>query len=137
MMMEVSRPPEYASTIFSGMSISPSPGRGLRFFAGDETANAVAEQHEQNGFLRVQTVFRLVENDRNRGFQHGPGHFIAAMRRQAMHEQRAGLGARHEAVVHLEGSEYLAARFAFLFLAHTGPHVGVYGIGSGDSGFGI
>ena len=53
--------------------------------------------------LRMQPVFRLVEHHRVRAVHHGAGHLVIPVRRQAMHEQRIGLGMGHQPVVHLIG----------------------------------
>src|SRR5437868_901727 len=46
----------------------------------------------QNPFLRMQAIFGLVEHHRLRAVDHLVGDLFAAMGRQAMHEQRIGLG---------------------------------------------
>src|ERR1700757_4911630 len=90
MMMEVSSPPEKARTIFSGMR---APSR--------EAAHAAAQQPYEYGFLNVQTVFRLIEDNGVQRVDDLIGHLLAAMRRQTVHESRMRLGQLHERGVHL------------------------------------
>jgi hypothetical protein len=68
--------------------------------------NAV-EAPGQNALLRVQAVFGLVEHHRLRAVDHLVGDLLAAMGRQAVHEQRVGLGQRHQLGVDLIGLEQL------------------------------
>src|SRR5690242_15079666 len=123
MMMEVSRPPEYASTTFSGMN---SP---WSLQAGGKTVNAAAEQHQQNGFLYVQAILGLIENDRAGRIDHRTAHLFSAMRRQTMHEQSVGRGMVEQLLIHLIWAEDILALRSFALLAHAGPHVGVDGVG--------
>src|SRR5713101_4220086 len=117
MMMEVSRPPEYASTTFFGNSVS------------------LIEQREQDRFLRVQTIFRLVEDNRALGIHHRVGDFRAAVRRQAMHEDGVRRGLREKRIIHLIASEGGLARRGFFLLPHAGPDVGVNRLRARDGFF--
>src|SRR4029077_8265479 len=118
MMMEVSRPPEYASTTFFGNSVS------------------LVEQREQNRFLHVQAIFRLVEDDGALGIHHPVGDFRAAVRRQAVHEDGVRRGLREERVIHLISREGRLARRGFFLLPHAGPDVGVNRLCARDGFFG-
>src|SRR6266700_810483 len=83
----------------------------------------------QNALLRVQTVFGLVEHHRLRTVDHLVGDFLAAMRGQAMHEQRVGSCQRHQLGVDLIGLQQIVAMFAVL-VAHRHPGVGDDAIGT-------
>ncbi len=54
----------------------------------------------------MQAVFGLVEDDRRGRFEDVGAHFLAAVGRQAVHQERARLGQRHEALVHLVRREH-------------------------------
>src|SRR5436853_6260505 len=100
MMMEVSSPPEYASTTLFALGIhAPWP----------ETAQSATQQHEQDGLLNMQAVLGLVEHYGLRRIHHAIGDLTTAMRRQAVHEQRMLGGKLHQLVVHLEATEDLFA----------------------------
>ena len=58
------------------------------------------------------------------------GDFLAAVRRQAVHEVTSGLRVRHHGLVHLVGHEDLLARLGLGFLAHARPDVGVDDVGA-------
>src|SRR5271165_4704874 len=98
MMMEVSRPPEYASTTFSRIG---TPRR--------EAVNTAFQQQNKNGFLNVQAVLRLVEDHGTRRIDDRFGDLVAAMRRQAVHEHRVPGGIGEQILVHLVGRENLAS----------------------------
>ena len=80
----------------------------------------------------MQPVFGLIEDDRRLGLEDLGGHFLAAVRRQAVHEKCARFGHRHEVVVDLIPGEHMAADRRLGFLAHRRPGVGVDGVGAGD-----
>src|SRR5581483_9174161 len=63
----------------------------------------------QDSLLRVQPVLGLVEHHRLRAVHHRVGDLLAAVRRQAMHEDRVRLGARHERRIDLIGLEQVMA----------------------------
>ena len=65
-------------------------------------------------------------------FDDGVGHFFAAVRRQAVHEDRLGAGAREQRLVHLERAEDRPALRGLGFLAHADPGVGVDHVGRID-----
>src|SRR4051795_3926259 len=51
-------------------------------------------QQRQNGLLRVQAVLRLVEDDRMWSVHHLVGDLLAAVRRQAVHDDHVRPGKR-------------------------------------------
>ena len=83
----------------------------------------------------MQTVLRLIKDDRLRAVQHIRADFLTPVGGQAVHDQRIGLGVGHEGGVHLELREDLPSRGGFFFLAHGGPDICVDSIGLAD-GFG-
>src|SRR5581483_4035747 len=126
MMMEVSRPPEYASTTFSGMN---SP---WFLEPGVKTMDAAAEEHQQNGFLNMQAILGLIEDHGPRRVDYVISNFFAAMRRQTMHEQRVRCCRGEQLLVDLISTENLLALRGFALLSHAGPHIRVNCIRSSD-----
>ena len=82
----------------------------------------------QQALLGVQPVFRLVEHHRLRPVHHLVGDFLAAMRRQAMHEQRVGLGLGHQPGIDLIALEHVVPRLG-VAVAHRHPGVGDDAVG--------
>ena len=80
------------------------------------------EEFEQR-FLRVQAVLRLVPHHRLRAIDHRRGDFLAAVRRQAVHEKRVLLRRAHHFRVHLPVVEVAPALLVLRLEAHRGPHV--------------
>ena len=87
---------------------------------------AISKQKFKQGFLGVQTVFRFLPDHALWPVDYIGGHFLAAVSRQAVHENRILVGAGHQLGIDLEPGENLFALALFLFLAHAGPHVGDY-----------
>src|SRR5579862_3247423 len=121
MMMEVSSPPEYASTTFSRIG---APRR--------KAVSPALQQQNKNRFLDVQAVLRLIENNRTRRVNDGTRDFIAAMRRQAMHKQGMFGSKGKQFLVHLERREDFTAIGGFVLLPHAGPHVGINRVGAAN-----
>ena len=71
----------------------------------------------------MQAVFGLIENHRMRTIHDLVGDFLAAMRRQAVHKNGVGLGARHQPAVDLITLEQIVAASA-VAVAHGYPSVG-------------
>ena len=111
---------------------------GYAFARLDAAAAAVgdalcsAEQHQQQSFLRVHTVFGLVENDGLRPVEDGVRYFGVAVRGEAVHEDGVLLGVGHQGFVDLVGLEDRGALGGFVLEAHAGADVGVDGVGTGD-----
>lgn len=72
--------------------------------------------------MYVEAVFGFIENDRLRPVYDLVGHFVAAMRRQAMHEEGVRLGPAHESGVDAIGFQDLAP-FRSVAVAHRNPGV--------------
>src|SRR5579884_4198478 len=70
---------------------------------------ASAETPGENALLHVQPVLRLVPYHRMRPVDDPGGHLLAAFRRQAVHEDRVGLGLGHQPLVHPIGGEQVVA----------------------------
>ncbi len=94
------------------------------------------EAPRQNAFLRVQAIFGLVEHHRLRAVDHLVGDFVAAMRGQAMHEQRVGFRQRHQLGVDLIRFQQIVTVLAVL-VAHREPGVGDHAIGVTHGGLRI
>src|SRR5581483_3545599 len=122
MMIEVSRPPEYARTTFSSMSAPHG-----------EAAHAAAQKKKQNGFLHVHPVLRLVEHDGPRRIDDSIGDFQPAVGGKTMHEHCVRRGQRHQLLVDLIRRETPGALFFLLLLSHARPRVGVNRVHSGNS----
>src|SRR5438876_12328502 len=101
---EVASPPEYAST--------------TRFTSG--IVGRASEQVEDHGFLRVQAVLRLVQHDRARAVEDRVGDLLAAVRGQAVHDERARLGEADQRVVELVAAEGLLPLHLLRLLPHRG-----------------
>ena len=85
----------------------------------------------------MQPVLSLIEDHRYRGFEDVGRDLFAAMRRQAVHEERAGSGRLHQRAVHLEGTKREPAGGRLLFLSHRRPDVGIDGVDTGHRLAGI
>ena len=82
----------------------------------------------------MQTILCLIEDDRRFRVHDLVGHFVTAMRGEAVHEPRVGRGVRHQLGVDLIRREDTSSRGRFLFLSHRRPHVRVDGIGAAHRG---
>src|SRR5579871_628125 len=118
--------------------------RALGAFARLDSTSAVVgdslsatEEHEQECFLSVHTVFCLIEDDGLRAVEHGVRYFGVAMSRQAVHEDCIGLSMRHQGLVDLIRLEDGGALGGFMFEAHAGANVGINRVGAGDGFDGI
>src|ERR1700751_516829 len=86
----------------------------------DPPANHVFEQR----LLCMQSILCLVPDDALRTVDYFRGDFLAAMRGQAMHEERIRLRLPHHLRVDHPPGEIALALVVLLFEAHAGPHVG-------------
>ena len=82
----------------------------------------------------MQPVLGLIEHDRRFRLEHLRGDFFAAVCRQAVQEQRAWLGERHQPSIDLVRRKNPAACVGFGLLAHRRPSVGVDGVRPGYGG---
>src|ERR1043166_1121643 len=89
-------------------------------------------QDEENVFLAVQPILRLIEHARHVGLEDVRGYLLAAMRGEAMHEEGTWLRQRHQLFVDLVRCEDLAPQLGLVFLAHRRPGISVYRVGAGD-----
>jgi hypothetical protein len=92
----------------------------------------VLHETNKNSFFNRQPVGGLLKYKRQIGFDYGVGDFLAAVRRQAMHEERLLACVRQQLFIHLVGTKHFQAFGQFIFLAHAGPHVRVYSICTGN-----
>ena len=76
----------------------------------------------------MQAVLRLIEDRRPFAFNYRVGHFLAAAGRQAVQEHRIGTRLGEERLIHLVRRERFRPRGGFRFLAHAGPHIGIYSV---------
>ena len=67
----------------------------------------------------METVLRLIEDDRGRRLEHLGRDFFAPVRRKAMHEEGVGARLRHQRVVHLIPREGRATDVGFRLLARN------------------
>src|SRR5208283_2170599 len=81
-----------------------------------------SETPGKDALLRMQSVFGLIENDGLRTVDHIVGHFLAAMGRQAMHEDRVLVRTSHEFRIDLVGGEQLVAE-SLVNIAHRDPAI--------------
>src|SRR3984885_1081427 len=141
-MIEVSSPPEYASTTFSAM-IDPFRIQKLIMLAQRGTfarlcsaAAAVGDsfratkQHQQEGLLRVHSVLSLVEDHGLWPVEHRIRNLGISVCRKAMHKDCVRLGMRHKRLVHLIGFEDGGPLRSLMFEAHACAHVGIDRIGA-------
>src|SRR5438128_2575589 len=108
-MTEVSSPPEYARTMRLGLDI----------------VDRASQQRQDDRFLGVEPVLRLVERDRVRAVEHRVGNLLAPVGRQAVHDQHRGLREAHDRLVDLVAAERLLTPHPLRLLSHARPRVGV------------
>src|SRR5208282_3216310 len=82
-------------------------------------------QPDHHRLLRMQPILGLIKHDGARSVDHLDGDFLAAMRRQAMHYDRALARILQQRVVDLEPLEVAPALRRFFLTAHRSPGVGV------------
>ena len=86
--------------------------------------------------LGVQPVLGFIENHRLRSIDDLVGNFLSAVRGQAMHEQRIGLGLGHQAGIDLVALENVVTVLA-VTVAHRHPGIGNHAVGIFDGSVGI
>src|SRR6266478_10060784 len=72
-------------------------------------AESSAKAPGKNSLLDVKPVLRLVPHDRLRAVDDAGGPLFAALHRQAVHEDRVGLGVRHQVLEEMPPSDHLEA----------------------------
>src|SRR5215468_1089989 len=95
----------------------------------------------EDALLRMQAVLRLVEHHRLRSIDYFGGHFLAAMGRQAMHEDGVRLGLFHQPLIDLIAAQQIvSARRAGavrILIAHRYPGIGDDAVGATYDGLGV
>src|SRR5579862_7690499 len=114
MMMEVSRPPEYASTTFSAI-----------YTPRIRAAHLAAKQQQQDGLLHVQAAFGLVKDHGAVTIHNGVRDLHPAVRGQAVHEDGVRRCASHERFVDLVGRENPVPLLLFVLVTHAGPGISI------------
>ena len=84
----------------------------------------------EDGLLHVQPVFRLVENRLGIRLERLFLNLLAAIGRQAMHHERAGLGQLNQRPIDLIAGQQPDSFRSFSLFAHRDPDVSVEQIGS-------
>ena len=79
--------------------------------------------------MGVHAVFGFVKDHAALVLEHILGHLIAAISRQAVHEDGVILGQRKQIGVDRVAGKGLGARFLFVLLAHACPCISIYNIG--------
>ena len=85
----------------------------------------------QQRLLHVHPVLGLLEDPRLRTLEDLLGDLLAAVRGQAVEDDRAGRGAGEQRRVDGEAPEGLQPRGGLGLLSHAGPHVGHHHVGAG------
>ena len=111
-----------------------SPAFPHRACAGDAALSVGVQAPGEQTLLRVQSVLSFVEHHRLRAVNDLVGDFLAAVRRQAMHEQRVGLGLRHQAGIDLVSLKDIVSVPA-VTIAHRHPSIGDHAVGIFDRSF--
>src|SRR4029077_18700780 len=83
-------------------------------------AESSAKAPGKNSLLGMKPVLRLVPYDRLWAVDDPGGDLLAAFDRQAVHEDRVGLGVRHQVLVDAVGSEHVVT-IDVGFVAHRDP----------------
>src|SRR5206468_5423102 len=101
-----------------------SPAKDGGYIRVVESVSDASEEPRKDRLLRVQTVLRLIEDDRPRAVHHLVRDFQTAMRREAVHHDRVPLRVVEELRIDLERPEHFLALLFLFFLAHRDPNVG-------------
>jgi len=102
-------------------------------WGGFPSPSLAAEHPLEKRFLSVHPIAGLLEDDALRAFHDAIGDLFAAMGGKAVHHFCVFGGRRQKLFVDLERLKLLRTASRFVFLAHTGPDVGVNHIGLGHS----
>ena len=91
-----------------------------------------------NSLLRVQPIFRLIEDFRRMGLQHLRRDLLTAVGRQAVLHHAAFVRSSQQLLIHLINPRKSgAALLCLALLAHGGPHVGIDVVRAVDGELGI
>ena len=84
-----------------------------------------ARDFAKNGFLHVQTVFRLIEKNGLRRVENFLGNLFSRVGGHTMHEQAIFLGQGKNFRIHPIRRHFLETILFLLFASHAYPNVGV------------
>src|SRR4029079_3391805 len=90
------------------------------------------DQLDEEGFLDVQAVLGLLEDQAARTVHDRRGDLLAAMGWETVHRHRTRAGRIHEGVVHAVGGKGITACLGLGLLAHRCPRVRVDDVRAGD-----
>ena len=90
--------------------------------ASHELPYPIKRRHQ--GLLHVQAVLRLVPHPRLRSLEHRLRHFLPAVGREAVEEDRLRVGAPHQRLVHHVALEGAGPELRLALLPHRRPDVG-------------
>src|SRR3954452_18698099 len=116
------RPRVSSASTANGRTTSSAASKAPSFIACASCLDG-AEAPGEDALLGVQPVLGLVEHDRARAVHDLVGDLLAAMRRQAMHEDRLLAGGVHQPGVDLVGLEQVVTS-ALVLVAHRHPAIG-------------
>src|SRR5688500_1602522 len=92
--------------------------------------SAIQNQFQQQGFLDMQPVLRLIPHPAPRPLQHPLLHLFSPVGREAVEEDRARARQVHQPLGDRVPLERRPALLGVAFLAHRGPHVGAHQVGA-------
>src|SRR5215469_16598479 len=93
------RPRRANGSIRKGWTRSSGPGSRGELNPAHFFRKWSAETPGENALLRMQPVLRLIPHHGLRAVDDTGRHLLAALYRQAVHEDRVGLGVRHQVLV--------------------------------------
>src|SRR2546425_8048083 len=114
-----------------------SPAKDGGYIRVVESPSDAGQEPRQDRLLRMQTVLRLIKDDRPRRVHRLVRDFQTAMRGEAVHHDRVPLGVVEELRVDLVRPKQPLPFLFLFFLAHRDPDVGVDDIGPLHGGDGI
>src|SRR5206468_10785797 len=96
-----------------------------------------SHEHSHDRLLNVEAILRLVPYPALRPVDHVGGHFLAAVRRKAVQEDRVARRALHHRLIHGVAGQVPLALLLLALLPHARPHVRVDDVGALDRLLGI
>src|SRR5690554_354153 len=120
MMIEVSRPPEYASaTFFTFIFVSSNACDFPKLLSIYK--DAALKERRKNCLLGVESVFCLIEDPALMAFDDLVCNLFASMGREAVQEDCLGVCKFHQLFVYLVTCKGFSSFFHLFFLTHGGP----------------